>query len=109
MSDDKWRDMGLDAAHEDIAQKGDSCATIEEARVRVGAWLRDSDATADDVEACAQGYLAGWSSTVAKRIGVRAGLDHAAARLRRESKHEGDAYDVAAKFVEALRVSEVTL
>jgi len=64
MSNGKWRDMGLDAAHEDIAQKGDSCATIEEARVRIGAWLRDSDATADDVEACAQGYLAGWAAAL---------------------------------------------
>ena len=36
MSGDKWRDMGVDAAHEDIAQKGDACATIEEARVRDG-------------------------------------------------------------------------
>ena len=44
-----------------------------------------------------------------RRIGVRAGLDHAAARLRRESSREGDAYDVAAKFVDTLRVREVTL
>ena len=64
MSDDKWRDMGIDAAHEDIAQKGDACATIEEARVRIGAWLCDTAATPEDIEACAQGYLAGWASAL---------------------------------------------
>ena len=63
MIDDKWRSMGIDAAHEDIAQKGDACATIKEARERIGAWLRDSDATPEDIEACAQGYLAGWKDS----------------------------------------------
>ena len=63
MNDNKWRDMGIDAAHEDIAQKGDACATIEEARVRIGAWLRDTAATPEDIEACAQGYLAGWKES----------------------------------------------
>ena len=57
-----WRAMGVDAAHEDAEWHGDPCATIEEARARVGEWLRGL-ATTDDVEACAQGYLAGWQTT----------------------------------------------
>lgn len=58
----RWRAMGIDAAHEDAAQHGDPCATIEEARARIGAWLRGI-ATHAVIEAAAQGYLAGWQAT----------------------------------------------
>lgn len=59
----RWRAMGVDAAHEDAEQHGDPCTTIDEARRRIGAWPRGTSATPDDVEAAAQGYLAGWQAT----------------------------------------------
>lgn len=57
-----WQSIGVEAAHEDAAQHGDPCTTIDEARVRVGTWLAGSDATPDDIEAASQGYLAGWQA-----------------------------------------------
>ena len=57
-----WRAVGIEAALEDAAQHGDPCATIDEARVRIGVWLRGTYASDAEVEACAQGYLAGWQA-----------------------------------------------
>ena len=58
-----WEQMGREAARDDAAQGGDPCATIDEARVRIGVWLRGTYASDAEVEACAQGYLAGWQAT----------------------------------------------
>ena len=60
----RWYTLGIGGAHEDIALRGEPCLTIEEARRRNAAWLRDTAATAEDIEACAQGYLAGWASAL---------------------------------------------
>ncbi len=66
MSD--WYASGVDAAHEDAAQKGDPCDTIDEAHLRVRAWLRGTDnVSGEDIEACAQGYLAGWAAALRER------------------------------------------
>ena len=85
---------------------GYPCDTRVRAAIAREAW-------ADDIavaEILAPGQPSRAEACVAsRRIGVRAGLDHAASWLRRESSREGDAYDVAAKLVETLRVREVTL
>lgn len=63
----RWYTLGIGGAHEDIALRGEPCLTIEEARRRNAAWLRDTAATAEDIEACAQGYLAGWAAALRER------------------------------------------
>lgn len=40
-------------------------------------------------------------------LGIGAGLDHAAARLRAASRSPGDAMDEAARFVDAIRNADV--
>lgn len=58
-----WRGVGVDAAHEDRRGRGEPCLAIEEARRRIGAWLRSSSEGVTDaqVEAAARGYLDGWA------------------------------------------------
>ncbi len=52
--------LGIDDAHEDIRAKMEPCETIEDARRRIASMYAGDNVSAEDIEACAQGYLAGW-------------------------------------------------
>lgn len=58
------RAFGHDCAHEDIRAKMEPCETIEDARRRIAAMYAGDNVSAEDIEACAQGYLAGWASAL---------------------------------------------
>lgn len=61
MSATDWRKSGRDAAHEDATREDAApCTTLDDARVRCAAWLEDVEGA--DVEAAAEGYLAGWAA-----------------------------------------------
>jgi hypothetical protein len=64
VSSDDQRAFGHDCAYEDIRGQMEPCVSIEDARRRI-AWMYAGDnVSAEDIEACAQGYLAGWSSAL---------------------------------------------
>ena len=60
MSDADQRAFGHDCAHEDIRAAVEPCVTIEDARRRIASMYAGDNVSEDDIEACAQGYLAGW-------------------------------------------------
>ena len=64
MSADDQRAFGHDCAHEDIRAQMDPCVSIEDARRRIASMYAGDNVSAEDIEACAQGYLAGWASAL---------------------------------------------
>ena len=64
MSSDDQRAFGHDCAHEDIRWQEEPCVSIEDARRRIASMYAGDNVSAEDVEACAQGYLAGWASAL---------------------------------------------
>lgn len=70
-----WEKTGRDAAHEDIAGGAEPCTTLDEARRRIGQWLRSQTpaVAAADAEACAAAYLRAWEAHA--RDTSPAGLD----------------------------------
>ena len=73
---DAWEKTGRDAADEDIAGGAEPCTTLDEARRRIGQWLRSQTpaVAAADAEACAAAYLRAWEAH-ARDTSPRAGLD----------------------------------
>ena len=64
MSSDDQRAFGHDCAHEDVRAKMEPCVSIEDARRRIASMYAGDNVSAEDIEACAQGYLAGWASAL---------------------------------------------
>ena len=64
MSSDDQRAFGHDCAHEDIRWQEEPCVSIEDARRRIASMYAGDNVSAEDVEACAQGYLAGWAAAL---------------------------------------------
>ena len=64
MSASDQRAFGHDCAHEDIRGQMEPCVSIEDARRRIASMYAGDNVTAEDIEACAQGYLAGWASAL---------------------------------------------
>ena len=64
MSINDQRAFGHDCAHEDIRAQVEPCVTIEDARRRIASMYAGDDVSAEDIEACAQGYLAEWASAL---------------------------------------------
>lgn len=64
MSINDQRAFGHDCAHEDIRGQMEPCVTIEDARRRIASMYAGDNVSAEDIEACAQGYLAGWASAL---------------------------------------------
>lgn len=74
MSATDWRKSGRDAAHEDATSEDAApCTTLDDARVRCAAWLEDVEGV--DVEAAAEGYLAGWTAHLRDAADTTAPLD----------------------------------
>ena len=69
MSSDDQRAFGHDCAHEDVRAKMEPCVSIEDARRRIASMYSGDNVSAEDIEACAQGYLAGWASEMRERVG----------------------------------------
>ena len=78
-----WEKTGRDAAHEDIAGGAEPCTTLDEARRRIGQWLRSQTpaVAAVDADVCAAAYLRAWEAH-ARDTSHRAGLDLDAAEVR---------------------------
>ena len=64
MSSDDQRAFGHDCAHEDIRWQEEPCVSIEDARRRIASMYAGDNVSAEDIEACAQGYLAGWAAAL---------------------------------------------
>ena len=84
-----WEKTGRDAAHEDIAGGAEPCTTLDEARRRIGQWLRSQTpaVAAADAEACAAAYLRAWEAHA--RDTSPAGLDLDAIEARASAASEG--------------------
>jgi hypothetical protein len=64
VSADDQRAFGHDCAHEDIRAQMEPCTTIEDARRRIASMYAGDNVSDEDIEACAQGYFAGWKAAV---------------------------------------------
>ncbi len=90
-----WEKTGRDAAHEDIAGGAEPCTTLDEARRRIGQWLRSQTpaVAAADAEACAAAYLRAWEAHA--RDTSPAGLDLDAIEMRSRDNEDFRTYHLA--------------